>query len=767
MRDLKGFMREADGVIQARFATMMREHGFHVERDVRTGAAVLPVIPERMNSTFSKRTNAALEIAKHYTKDKGENWEALSKRQQDARMNVAMHSLDQRRYAGKDDVANFADWQFQHMAAGWTPPSTFKFIGPPLPPLTHEQKLDKAKDVADEWLAKRFQNEAVIKHWDLRLAALQGLIETGTEPSLADISILTKRMWTEGIVHQGEKTALLFTEENDKRYYSVTTRLHYDQEREFVSLMQNAAADKSGSIGWLRMQYHLSTSGLTFEGAHGAAQQAAIERTSQAGRFSLIVAAAGAGKTTALQPLVAAWKSRDQEIWAGSLAWRQADDMQAAGIDRFHVQAYSVLIERVQKGEIKLNRNSVVAIDEWALLGTKQALDLLRLQKKYDFTLVALADDKQASAIEAGDIIKLARRALGPENIPVINTTIRQQTDREKRIAGMLRNRETGPALDMKRQDGTAFMTFGGREQVIAKTAELYMQRLRSAGEAPTVSVPTNADAHQVSIAIREQRQRASLIGVDLKSFKVSDNDGRAAYLKVAKGDTLRLFQSTYGDSGRAASGRGGKGGVLVGRNGSIVTVLDVEQDGIRLRNAHGKMALVRWANLNSKKNAGHLALGYGYAMTIHTAQGSTAAGHIVSLPDGSQSVTGKEGYSAMTRHKHWSALVTNEQAELIEVRKSRPINSTMDITLDDKWANVARNLAWQPDKDNALDMIDRAVKVRQGAVRLLRQAMDLPDPAKPDSNVQQMRDVVHTHWLNRAYDRVRRSLGHDVSRDR
>ena len=67
-----------------------------------------------------------------------------------------------------------------------------------------------------------------------------------------------------------------------------------------------------------------------------------------------------------------------------------------------------------------MDRDSVVAVDEWGLLGTRQALELLRLRERHGFKIVALGDlDKQCQSIEAGAIIDLSRRALGAEQVPL------------------------------------------------------------------------------------------------------------------------------------------------------------------------------------------------------------------------------------------------------------------------------------------------------------------------------------------------------------
>ena len=112
------------------------------------------------------------------------------------------------------------------------------------------------------------------------------------------------------------------------------------------------------------------------------------------------------------------------------------------------------------------------------------------------------------------------------------------------------------------------------------------------------------------------------------------------------------------------------------------------------------------------------MQLSYGYAMTIHTAQGTTTPEHIAAFPAGSQAVDGGLGYSSLTRHKQRVYLVTNEAAERGEVRRRRPLNDTRETTTDDKWAQVARALSRQTVKDTALAMLDRVTSLRRGTTR-------------------------------------------------
>ena len=114
--------------------------------------------------------------------------------------------------------------------------------------------------------------------------------------------------------------------------------------------------------------------------------------------------------------------------------------------------------------------------------------------------------------------------------------------------------------------------------------------------------------------------------------------------------------------------------------------------------------------------------------MTIHTAQGSTATEHIFALPSGSKAIDGLSGYTANTRHRQAGYIVTNESAEQIEVRKRRPLNDLRPVTIEDRWANVARAMSFQPEPDSATALRERALRFRRGAVRGFQRSL----PADP-----------------------------------
>ena len=176
-------------------------------------------------------------------------------------------------------------------------------------------------------------------------------------------------------------------------------------------------------------------------------------------------------------------------------------------------------------------------------------------------TIKMLGDREQAQAIEAGDTIEILRRALPPEAMPVLLTTMRQATERGREIAGMFRDGNAKGALAMKREQGHAFLAGGDREQVVARIADLYIERrdvLRASGSKRGISIsaPTNDDAAEISQAVRlrlkerggERSRRGGLQGR-------STQRGQTYDLAIAAGDKLRLFRRTWGRRRRQEAG--------------------------------------------------------------------------------------------------------------------------------------------------------------------------------------------------------------------
>ena len=371
-----------------------------------------------------------------------------------------------------------------------------------------------------------------------------------------------------------------------------------------------------------------------------------------------------------------------------------------------------------------LDRNSVVVVDEVGLLGTRQMLDLLRLQQKTGMQIVMVGDPRQCQSIEAGPVIDLLRQAVGEEAIPAILTSIRQKTEREREITSLFRAGRAAEALEIKQRDGTAELVAGGRQATVQRVARLWRERLEANRADPgfklTVSAPTNADAREIGAAIRAERRRAGELGHDVKILDATDRNGETYRLPVAVGDRVRLFDRVHD-----ARVPGRK--TVLASNGEVVEIRALTEEGMIVRNDAGVEGLVAWRKIQGRPDA-PVRLGYGYAMTVDTAQGSTATEHIHALPAGSHAIHSFKAYTAASRHERTTWIVVDEAAERRHLASRSMIGHRSEIGEPDVWRQIGENLSRQPQKASALDMLQRMSEtppqvqrrsVRQGAARV------------------------------------------------
>ena len=248
-------------------------------------------------------------------------------------------------------------------------------------------------------------------------------------------------------------------------------------------------------------------------------------------------------------------------------------------------------MNRVEKGKLQLGPDSIVILDELSQIGRREMLKLLELQQRHGFRVIAVGDPKQGGSIDP-EVIGLLTDALG-DKVPKILTSVRQRTEREREIAGLFREERTAThqAIGMKREDGRAIAVAGGREATIQRVAALWRERIEvRGGEGDfrlTISAPTNRDAQDIGLAIRQQAREMGQIGGDKATVRVAMRGEKSLQpLALAPGDRVRLFNRVIVERQHYAS------------NGDTVTVLDADNDAMRVRRNDGKEASIKYDQL-------------------------------------------------------------------------------------------------------------------------------------------------------------------------
>ncbi len=725
---LAGRVKELGAVYHANVAARARRLGIETVLDESTGAARLADIPHSMRQLFSKRTIEAEEAARDFAARRGIDWDAITADQKIALLKAGAAETRQAKKEtaeGVEQKSDFAVWHEQAAAASYRHRSVLR-PDQVTPAPAAEQRHEAAYSAALPLLEGELGRRAVLDGQELREIAARALIVAGIgERPGDDIDAVIKSFRERGVVQDSQQVALLWgggVPLRGKERWDVTTALHIDQERELIRLAKTASLDLSGALPAAQIDRAVSAflernPAIDPAAEQWQAQRAMMTQLATGGRLGVAIGVAGSGKSTALAPLVDVWKEDGREVFGITLAWRQAADLRSAGIaERASVAAF---LKRVETGRYRLDCNSVVVVDEVGLLGTRQMLDLLRLQQSTGMQIVMVGDPKQCQSIEAGPVIDLLRQAVGEEAVPEILTSIRQKTEREREITGLFRAGRAAEALEMKQQDGTAELVAGGRQATVQRVARLWRERLEANRGDPgfrlTVSAPTNADAREIGAAIRAERRRAGEIGDDAKVLDATNRNGDTYRLALAVGDQVRLYDRVHD------SRVPGRKSVLAS-NGEVVEIRELTEEGMVVRNDAGAEGMVMWRKIQARRDA-PVRLSYGYAMTVDTAQGSTATEHIHALPGGSHALHSFKAYTAASRHERTTWIVVDEAAERRHLASRSMLGQRPEIHEPDVWRQIGENLSSQPQKASALDMLHRMTETpRQGQRRSVRQ---------------------------------------------
>ncbi|WP_052389258.1 MobF family relaxase [Belnapia moabensis] len=757
---LAGRIHEFGAVYHAMLATHLRRLGVEVVLCERTLTARLPAIPAAVCEAFSHRSQNGAAAARAFAAEAGLDWDSL-----DAERKVALlksgtqnHKLPKDfaltpegqafgRAARRDDLADFAAWAAQADRLGFRH-ETVITAAPAEPEADAAERAKAGWWAALPVLERELDARAVVKVADARIAAARGLIASGAAET-ADVDRVLVRLASQGVRQQGRWTEVLAPAGTSNPQARLTTGLHRDQEAEVIRLVRAAAQDLRFALTPETLR--AVTAGQDFSTAIGREQKRAIGKVGVGGAVSVFIGVGGSGKTTrVLPPLVAAYRQQGREVWGTAQAWEQANRLAEAGIELRRTFAIKPFLDGLRAGAdrpLPMQPGAVVIVDEFSQIGTRELLGLLRAQQRHGFKLILTGDERQAQSIEAGPIIALLAEALGPREIPEILTIMRQATAREQQIAALFRGeRGDGPverlaavtrAIGMKREDGTAELVPGGREEVIRRAAEAFMAASGRAGHDAdyrvTVSAPTNADAHEISLAIRALRREAGQVGPDLIVVDALDGAGRQYPMALAAGDRIRLYRRTHA---RFRGAQGVERSAIAGNNGTVLTLRRVVDEpvrrgkrverraGLEMVTPGGKLGFIAWEALRARGST-RLQIAYGDCKTIDSSQGLTSDEHIHALPGGSRAVQGFKNYVAASRHRVRSLLLSSAGAELRQVDEARPagVPAPTDWINREReaWDNLIGNIARQPVKETARQLLASAVQDSRQSIRMLQ----------------------------------------------
>jgi len=318
-------------------------------------------------------------------------------------------------------------------------------------------------------------------------------------------------------------------------------------------------------------------------------QRSAFLHVVQGRAISIVRGVAGTGKTYMLAAAREAFESSGSQVLGAALASRAAQQLERdSGIRSSTIHS---LLSRLERGDLRLSSNTVLVVDEAAMVGTRQMERLVDYVCAAAGKLVLVGDDRQLQAIEAGAPFSGMRRRLGAVEM----VDIRRQKEAWAREAVLEFARGDARAALGKLVERGQVHVSKTKADAIARLVRDYRHAVEKAGfEETLVLTGTRAEARRINREVQLSRRLSG----DLAGERFAT--GEACFFvsdRVLFKRNSRLLRISNGDRG---------------------TVEGCTAAGMTIRLDSGERVTIHESSVELVQPQ------LGYAATTHSSQGAT-----------------------------------------------------------------------------------------------------------------------------------------------
>jgi len=386
-----------------------------------------------------------------------------------------------------------------------------------------------------------------------------------------------------------------------------------------------------------------------------AEQVAVYQHVLTEGDLKCVVGYAGTGKSYLLGSAKEAWEAQGYRVMGTTLSGIAAENLEASsGIES------RTLASRMyywDKGEELLTNHDVVVVDEAGMIGSRQMARLLDEAQTHHTKVVLIGDPQQLQAIEAGASFRAISDQIGYIEL----TEIRRQREGWQRVA--TKELANGKTMDAITRYKVHSHVHEFETQAVAKKTLVEMwndARISESDKTQIMLAHTRKDVYDLNHMARDVRKALGELGEE-------------RILTTAKGE--KPFSENdrvyFLQNDRELQVKNGSLGTIEKMEGHKLTVcLDRENAGV----AQPHRVTVDLKQYNH--------LDYGYAATIHKAQGVTVDRSYVLASKGMDSHL---AYVGMSRHRESADLFWSREEFANERVLAQSLNRERykDVTLD------------------------------------------------------------------------------------
>lgn len=391
-----------------------------------------------------------------------------------------------------------------------------------------------------------------------------------------------------------------------------------------------------------------------------AEQAAVVAEMCTSGRgVEVLVAAAGTGKTFALDAARDAWRRSGNRVIGCALSAAAAQEMQGgSGIPSNTIAMLEVYLRR---GREQLDARTVLVVDEAGTVGTRKLAPLLRTAANSGTKVVLVGDPKQLPEIDAGGLLG----ALAQRNPVLTLAHNRRQTDAvERRALEHLRDGDVAAAVGMLREHDDVKSGPNAETVRNAMVGDWWQHRTNGANALMMAKRHTDVD----DLNRRARRHLADAGQLHGEPLVVNERPFQI-------GDHVLCTRNDYSNAIR---------------NGTTGEIVDIDH-------RHRSMTIA--TDTGERKlsgtylDDGHLR--HGYAITVHKAQGRTCDHGLLLASD---DLYREMGYVGLSRGRQSNRMyaVSDEPADELEhhgaPRDQRA--DPLDLVVESMHRSAAKELA-------------------------------------------------------------------------
>lgn len=449
-------------------------------------------------------------------------------------------------------------------------------------------------------------------------------------------------------VKSQESIVLLGKDDKDRERF--TTRDMLNMESKMMERAVGLSKTDTHAVQADHQEKALSQKSLTPE------QKTAFDHLVGEADLKCVVGFAGTGKSYLLGAAREAWQAEGYNVHGVTLSGIAAENLEgSSGIDS---RTFASRCYYWDKGEQLLTKKDVLVVDEAGMLSSRQMAQLMEGANRGGAKVVLVGDPQQLQAIEAG----AAFRAIAEQVHYVELTDIRRQREGWQQDATKeLATGKTADAINRYDQHSHVHDFETKAAAKVALTEVWNDARLSDPAKTQIMLAYNRDDVLELNQMARSLRHQQGELGQDVafqteRGARAFAERDRVYFLKNDR--SLGVMNGTLGT-------------IEAIKDGAVTIRLDKDErsstNGVR----HVTVTMERYNHLD-----------YGYAATIHKAQGVTVDRSYVLA---SKYLDAQSTYVAMSRHRKSADLFYGKDVFLSkdDLVKTLSRERTKDVTLD------------------------------------------------------------------------------------